>query len=85
MSTDRESLFASRESEGWYPPGVTPTPGERYEFEDFVGARFTATLASWCDVPMDDSEGRPCVGLRLNFDDRHSFETNLPIRFRDAV
>ncbi len=53
--------------DGWYPPGVTPTPGERYEFEDFIGARFTATLASWCDIPMEDIDGRTVIGLRLNF------------------
>ncbi len=71
--------------DGWYPPGVTPTPGERYEFEDFVGARFTATLASWCSLPMENVDGNMSVGLRLNFDDRGSFETNMPIRFRDAA
>ena len=71
-------------SAGWYEPGVTPTPGERYEFEDFVGARFTGTLAAWMTVPMEDVDGRACTGLRLVFDDRSAFETNLPVRFRDA-
>lgn len=72
-------------SDGWHPPGVTPTPGERYEFEDFVGARFTGTLATWQTVPMNDADGRAGAGLRLTFDDRDAFETNLPIRFRAAA
>ena len=71
-------------NEGWYAHGVTPEPGERYEWEPFIGSRFTATLASWSQIPMEDSIGEPCVGLRLTFDDRGALETNLPIRFRDA-
>jgi hypothetical protein len=68
----------------WSPPGITPTPGERYEWEDFVGARWTATLVSWSSVQMDDVDGHPCVGLRLVFEDRGAFETNLPVRFRPS-
>lgn len=76
--------MAQVEVGGWYGPRVTPIPGERYEFEDFVGARFTATLTAWMTVPMDDVGGRECYGLRLVFDDHADFETNLPVRFRDA-
>lgn len=68
----------------WYEPGVTPTPGKRYEFEDFVGARFVGTLAGWESVDMEDIDGHLCRGVSLTFTDRCGFETNLPIRFRDA-
>lgn len=69
----------------WYEHRRPPEPGTRYEFEDFVGARWEATLSSWCSVPMENVDGFACVGVRLNFDDHPSFETNMPIRFREVI
>lgn len=69
----------------WHPQGVAPEHGKRYEFEDFVGARFEATFDRYLSVPMEGTDGQVGPGLRLEFLDRGAFETNLPIRFRDCA
>lgn len=69
----------------WYPQGVTPTPGERYEFQDFVGARFVATVREFHSVFYPDEPVGERLLLRIEFDDRPPFETNLPILFRELA
>jgi hypothetical protein len=63
---------------GWHAPGVTPDVGATYEFEDFVGGRFSGTVSR---LVLDHPEHEP---IRIEFEDGTSFETNLPLRFRDA-
>jgi len=69
----------------WGAQGVTPEPGTRYEFEDFIGARFVGTLRAWSHVVVMDVDDRPTKGVCLFFSDRGSFETNMPIRFREVL
>lgn len=69
---------------GWYPPGVVPESGHRYEFEDFVGARFVGTFDRLEEnVRLDPPDDHGPV-LLLHFTDRPGFATNFPVRFRDA-
>lgn len=69
----------------WAGPGVTPTPGERYEFEDFIGARFVATVRAFSSVFYPDEPVGERRMLRIEFEDRQAFETNLPVRFRELA
>jgi hypothetical protein len=67
---------------GWYPPGVLPEVGKRYEWQNFFGNTFVATLDSFEFGDLGDGDGN---GLILDFTDHEGFKTNLPIRFRDAL
>lgn len=79
---------------GWYEQGEVPVEGRRYEFEDFAGGRFTATFRRYRSFGTRSGlDGEALIAdpdepagpfLRLDFEDRQAFETNLPIRFRDA-
>lgn len=62
----------STQRDGQKPP---PTIGSRYRFTDFVGASFEATFAGHSTV-----DG----ALRLEFEDRGPFETNLPIDYEEG-
>ena len=82
---------------GWYEKGVYPTEGERYEFEDFIGARFTGTFDHFEThrtkplltggtmlEHLDPHDAKAVLYITLYFTDHPSFTTNMPVRFRDA-
>lgn len=63
----------------WAPQGVLPLVGETYEFEDFVGARFVGTVKQ---LRLNEPGYEP---ICIEFRDGKSFETNLPLRFREMA
>lgn len=85
--------MAKTDEDGWFALGVTPEPGRRYEFEDYTGARFVGMFERHRGLrhPVGDGDQFMVVGtdaeeiiLRIEFSDRISFETNMPVRFRLA-
>ena len=70
MTTSQE---AKATCEAQKPP---PKVGERYRFVDFLGASFVATFTGHETVQLEDGPH-----LRLHFEDRGDFTTNLPIDY----
>ncbi len=77
-----------RTGEGWYPPGVYPTEGDRYEFvatfDHFETFRSKPNLGGVTLEHQDPHDQRAVLYIALFFADHETFSTNMPVRFRDA-